>query len=65
MKKEEASIQIYWSSIFVLPKKIIKLLEQEFNRFLGEGLLLLIRRPRLLGSWFVFLEQRVVWVSKG
>jgi hypothetical protein len=28
------SIQVYWSNIFVLPKKIIRSIEQKFNRFL-------------------------------
>lgn len=31
------SIQVFWASIFILPKKIIKLLEQKFNRFLWSG----------------------------
>lgn len=31
------SIQVYWSSIFILPKKIIRLLEQKFNRYLWSG----------------------------
>jgi hypothetical protein len=25
---------VYWSSIFILPKKIIKAIKQKFNRFL-------------------------------
>jgi hypothetical protein len=28
------SLQVYWSSIFILPKKIIRAIEQKFNRFL-------------------------------
>jgi hypothetical protein len=28
------SLQIFWSRIFTIPKKIIRLIEQKFNRFL-------------------------------
>lgn len=28
---------MYWASIFRLPKKILTLLEQKLNRFLGSG----------------------------
>jgi len=31
------SLQVYWARIFILPKKIIRLLEQKFNRFLWCG----------------------------
>jgi hypothetical protein len=31
------TIQIYWSNIFILPKKVIRLIEQKFNRFLWNG----------------------------
>lgn len=31
------SIQVYWFWIFILPKKIIKAIEQKFNRFLWNG----------------------------
>jgi hypothetical protein len=31
------SIQVYWSCIFILLKKIIKVIEQKFNRFLWNG----------------------------
>jgi hypothetical protein len=31
------SVQVYWSSIFILPKQIIKAIEQKFNRFLWNG----------------------------
>jgi hypothetical protein len=30
-------IQIYWLNIFILPKKVIKAIEQKFNRFLWNG----------------------------
>lgn len=30
------TIQIYWSNIFILPKKV-RLIEQKFNRFLWNG----------------------------
>lgn len=31
------SLQVYWTSIFILPKKIIKAIEQKFNKFLWNG----------------------------
>jgi hypothetical protein len=31
------SLQVYWSRIFILPKKVIHLLEQKFNRFRWNG----------------------------
>ena len=31
------SLQVYWTGIFILPKKIIKAIEQKFNRFLWNG----------------------------
>jgi hypothetical protein len=31
------SVQMFWSSIFILPKKVIKAFEQKFNHFLWRG----------------------------
>lgn len=31
------SFQVYWTGIFILPKKILKAMEQKFNRFLWNG----------------------------
>lgn len=31
------SLQVFWYSIFILPKKIIRLLEQKLNRYLRSG----------------------------
>jgi len=31
------SLQVYWTKVFILPKKIIHMLEQKFNRFLWMG----------------------------
>jgi hypothetical protein len=31
------SLQSYWTRVFILPQKVIKLLEQKFNRFLWNG----------------------------
>jgi hypothetical protein len=31
------SLEVYWIGIFILPKKIIKAIEQKFNRFLWTG----------------------------
>lgn len=30
-------LQVYWAKVFILPKKIIHLLEQKFNRLLWMG----------------------------
>ena len=30
-------LQVYWTGIFILPKRIIKAIEQRFNRFLWNG----------------------------
>jgi hypothetical protein len=31
------SLQMFWARVFILPKKVIQLLEQKFNRFLWSG----------------------------
>lgn len=31
------SLQAYWSNIFLLPKKIVRLIEQKLNRFMWNG----------------------------
>ena len=31
------NVQVYWNSIFILPKRIIKATEQKFNRFIWNG----------------------------
>jgi hypothetical protein len=31
------SLQVYWSRVFLLPKKIILMIEQKLNRFLWCG----------------------------
>ncbi|XP_059430260.1 uncharacterized protein LOC132163900 [Corylus avellana] len=31
------SLQVYWTGIFILPKKVIQAIEQKFNRFLWNG----------------------------
>ncbi len=30
-------IQVYWASVFILPKKVVKLVEQKFNSYLWSG----------------------------
>lgn len=32
-----SSIQVFWTGIFILPKRIIKLIEQKLSRFLWNG----------------------------
>lgn len=31
------SLQLFWARVFILPKKVIQLLERKFNRFLWSG----------------------------
>lgn len=31
------SLQVFWAMVFILPKQVIRLLEQKFNRFLWSG----------------------------
>jgi hypothetical protein len=31
------SIQVYWSNVFIVPKKVVKAIEQAFNNFLWKG----------------------------
>jgi hypothetical protein len=58
------SLQVFWSKIFILPKKIIRLLESKFNRFLwnGQDVRALLK---LLGIKFVCLRRREVLGLKG
>jgi hypothetical protein len=55
------SIQVYWSRIFILPKKIIKDISQKFNHFLGNGKRGVLQRLKCLGLKFVSLKRRVAW----
>jgi hypothetical protein len=31
------SLQVYWAKVFILPKQVIKLIEQKLNKFLWGG----------------------------
>jgi hypothetical protein len=31
------SMQVFWDKVFILPKKVIRLIEQKLNRFLWSG----------------------------
>jgi hypothetical protein len=55
------SLQVYWTSIFILPKKVINAIEQKFNSFCGMGRMLRLQKQEWLGMIFVFLRKRVVW----
>jgi hypothetical protein len=55
------SLQVYWTSIFILPKKVINAIEQKFNSFCGMGRMLRLQKQKWLGMIFVFLRKRVVW----
>ena len=37
MRPASELLQVYWSGIFILPKSVIKAIEQKFNRFLWNG----------------------------
>jgi hypothetical protein len=45
------SVQVYWSSIFILRKKIIRLLEQKFNRFLLSSSNVVKARAKVSWNW--------------
>jgi hypothetical protein len=38
------NLQVYWTSIFILPKKVINAIEQKFNRFLWNGRMLRLQK---------------------
>jgi hypothetical protein len=31
------SLQVFWAKVFILPKRVIRLIEQKLNRFLWSG----------------------------
>jgi hypothetical protein len=51
------SVQVYWSSIFILPKKIIRLLEQKFNRFLLSGSDVVKARAKVNWNWLYICSK--------
>lgn len=56
------SIQMYWSSILTLPKKVVKVIEQKFNRFLRKGQDEGRGEVKVAWTKFVCLKKRRVWV---
>ena len=52
------SIQVFWSSVFILPKKVVKAIEQKLNSFLWKSL-----GSSTVGAK-VSLKKRVVWVEE-
>ncbi len=56
------SIQMYWSSILTLPKKVVKVIEQKFNRFLWKGQDEGRGEVKVAWTKFVCLKKRRVWV---
>lgn len=57
MKTILFSIQVYWSSHFILPKAVIKNIEQLLRSFLWKGDDV-SKGVRWLGIFCVFLEKR-------
>jgi hypothetical protein len=55
------SLQVYWSSIFILPKKILKDISKVLTGFFGMVGLRIMQRQKWLGRMFVFLRRREVW----
>lgn len=55
------SIQVYWSSIFIIPRKMMKEIEAILNAFLWNGVAL--KSVGIEVAWkSVSLNQKVVWV---
>jgi hypothetical protein len=53
----------YWTSTFILPKKVTWVIEQIFNRFLWNGNEAKFSKSKggLIRMFFVFLKMRLVW----
>ena len=51
------SLQVYWTGIFILPKKIIKAIEQKFNRFLRNGNSENVAKAKVSWSDICFLKK--------
>ena len=53
------SIQVFWSSVFILPKKVVKAIEQKLNSFLWKGLgsSTVEAKVSLKRGWFGFEER--------
>jgi hypothetical protein len=43
------SIRVYWSNIFILPKKVFRAIQRKFNRFLWNGSELCSAKAK--GAW--------------
>ncbi len=56
------SIQMYLSSIFILPKKVVKAIEQKFSRFLWKVKMRVEVESKCLGSKCVCRKRKGVWV---
>ena len=58
------SIQRFWSSNFILPKKVIKALEQNFNHFLWQGQGTSKGKTKVAWKKFVYPKEREGWDCK-
>jgi hypothetical protein len=54
-------LQVYWTGIFILPKKIIKDIEQKFNRFCGMGKLKGLQRLKFHVRICNSLRRKEAW----
>jgi hypothetical protein len=52
------SLQVYWTGIFILPKSIIKAIEQKFNRFYGMENQLVLPRQRFHGRMCAIIKEK-------
>lgn len=53
-------MQVYWTNVFILPKRVIRVIEQMLNRFFWNGKIDGIAQA-WLGRMFAFLKLRVLW----
>lgn len=57
----QLGIQIYWTSSFILPPKVVKDIENLFNLYLWSGSNQTVHRPRSHGIKFICLNLNVFW----
>jgi hypothetical protein len=55
------SIHVYWSSVFILPKKIIKAIEKKFIGSYGMVTVLVLQKQKLLRLIYVILKKKGAW----
>jgi hypothetical protein len=55
------NLQVYWIGIFVLPEKIIRDIEQKFNRFLWNGNTVGSTKAKISWKICVFQRMKEAW----